>query len=195
MITQLTGKIVSKTPASIVMDVQGVGYEVNISLNTYSVLQSMEQGTIQTYLQVKEDGFTLWGFSDGTEKQMFLLLIGISGVGAATARMMLSSLKPSEIAQAIIGGDLRTLESIKGIGKKTAERIILELKDKLKKQGWEGGKSVPLGNTVEADALNALIALGIARPMAEQAIKKVLNLQPAESLNLESIIKKALQNI
>jgi holliday junction DNA helicase RuvA len=195
MITQLTGKIVAKTPASIVMDVQGVGYEVNISLNTYSALQSIEQGTIQTYLQVKEDGFTLWGFSDGTEKQMFLLLIGISGVGAATARMMLSSLKPKEIAQAIIGSDLRLLESIKGIGKKTAERIILELKDKLKKQGWEGEKSVSLGNTVEADALNALIALGIARPMAEQAIKKVLNLQPAESLNLETIIKKALQNI
>lgn len=193
MIAYLKGNFAYKSPALVHIDVQGVGYEVNISLHTYGKIVNLEKGTLYTYLQIKEDGHTLFGFFDQEEKGMFVKLISISGVGAATARMMLSSMKPEEIQQAIITGNTRLLEGIKGIGKKTAERIVLELKDKLGKLDYQNVNSGLINNTLEQDALNALQALGIPKPAAEGAIKKALS--GNENHNLEQLIKKALQSI
>lgn len=194
MIAYLNGLFTHKTPAVVYIDVNGVGYEVNISLHTYSAIQHKEKGMLFTYLQVKEDGHSLFGFADMEEKQLFIRLIGISGVGASTARMMLSALKPEEITRAIIQSNTRLLESIKGIGKKTAERIVLELRDKLSKS--EATPVLGAALTVdsrEQDALQALTALGIPRNTAETAVRKVMG--SAEGLDLEQLIKKALQSI
>jgi Holliday junction DNA helicase RuvA len=194
MIAYLSGNFSYKSPAVVHVDVHGVGYEVHITLNTYSAIQKLEKGTLHTWLQVKEDGQTLYGFFDMAEKNMFIQLIGVNGIGAATARMMLSSMKPAELARAIIQGNVALLESIKGIGKKTAERIVLELRDKLSKNQMETINSGLINNTLEQDALNALMALGIARSSAETAIKKAISSAP-DTENLESLIKKALQSI
>ncbi|HLK27209.1 MAG TPA: Holliday junction branch migration protein RuvA [Puia sp.] len=194
MIAFLRGNFVHKTPASVHVDVNGVGYEVLISLNTYSKIQSLDKGMLLTYFHVREDGQTLFGFFELVEKEMFIQLISISGVGASTARMMLSSMKPEEIAKAILNGNVKQLESIKGIGKKTAERIILELRDKIGKTMPETNISPLINNTLERDALNALIALGIARPVAEQAIRKVLT-GTTEPGKVEDIIKQALKTL
>jgi holliday junction DNA helicase RuvA len=194
MYAYLQGKFTDKTPAQVYVDVNGVGYEVNISLNTYSHIQNLDQGKLYTHLQVKEDGHVLFGFFEKSEKEMFLLLIGISGVGAATARMMLSSLKPEEVSRAIIQSNVKLLESVKGIGKKTAERLVLELKDKLGKQSLNESISPNWGNSLEQDALNALVALGISRQQAEQSIQKVILNEPSVS-KLEDLIKKALKTI
>ncbi|MCF8341692.1 MAG: Holliday junction branch migration protein RuvA [Chitinophagaceae bacterium] len=193
MIAYLTGNFSYKSPAMVYIDINGVGYEVNISLNTYSAIQDLDNGTLFTYLQIKEDGHTLFGFVNMAEKTMFLQLIGISGVGASTARMMLSSLKPEDIIRAIQMGQTSVLESIKGIGKKTAERIILELKDKLGKNDVNHATNSLKNNTLELDALNALMALGISRPQAEAALRKVSATD--STLNLEQLIKKSLQAI
>ena len=193
MIAYLTGNFSYKSPAMVYIDINGVGYEVNISLNTYSAIQDLDNGTLFTYLQIKEDGHTLFGFVNMAEKTMFLQLIGISGVGASTARMMLSSLKPEDIIRAIQMGQTSVLESIKGIGKKTAERIILELKDKLGKNDVNHATNSLKNYTLELDALNALMALGISRPQAEAALRKVSATD--STLNLEQLIKKSLQAI
>ncbi len=194
MIAFLRGNFIYKAPAIVYVDVNGIGYEVQISLNTYSKIQALESGVLQTYLQVREDGQTLYGFFDVAEKEMFIMLISISGVGATTARMMLSSMKPEEIARAILQANVKQLESIKGIGKKTAERIVLELRDKINKTMPETNISPLINNTLERDALNALIALGIARPVAEQAIKKVVTSTPGSG-KVEDIIKQALKTL
>jgi holliday junction DNA helicase RuvA len=194
MYAYLQGKFTYKSPAQVYVDVNGVGYEVNISLNTYSHIQNLEQGKLFTHLQVKEDGHMLFGFFDKGEKDMFLLLIGVSGVGATTARMMLSSLRPEEVSRAILQSNIKLLESVKGIGKKTAERLVLELKDKLGKQTFETNLSVQAGNSLEQDALNALTALGISRSQAESSIQKVILSEPSV-LKLEDLIKKALKAI
>ncbi|MCM5527161.1 Holliday junction branch migration protein RuvA [Parasegetibacter sp. NRK P23] len=195
MIAFLKGKFTVKTPAIALMDVHGVGYEVHISLPTYSYIQDKEEGMLHTWLQVREDAHVLYGFYSLEEKQLFLHLISVSGVGAATARVMLSSQKPEDIVAAITQSNVKWLEQIKGIGKKTAERIIVELKDKLGKHNTTVTNiSLPAGNSLEQDALNALIALGIARATAEQAIKKVLKADNGTE-NLETIIKKSLQAI
>lgn len=194
MIAYLVGKFAHKTPAFVYMDVQNVGYEVNISLNTYSHIQQLSEGKLYTHLQIKEDAHTLYGFYDLAEKEMFLLLISVSGVGASTARMMLSSMKPSEISTAILSNDARQLERVKGIGKKTAERLVLELKDKINKLPSSTSISIPAGNPMEQDALNALISLGISRSLGESSIKKILQSEPSIS-NLEALIKKALKAI
>lgn len=194
MYAYLQGKFTYKSPAQVYIDVNGVGYEVNISLNTYSHIQNLEQGKLFTHLQVREDAQVLFGFFDKQEKDMFLLLTGVSGVGAATARMMLSSLKPEEVSRAIQQGNVRLLESVKGIGKKTAERLVLELKDKMAKQPLDGNLSVQVGNSLEQDALNALTALGISRSQAENAIQKIILAEPSV-LELEDLIKKALKAI
>jgi Holliday junction DNA helicase RuvA len=193
MIAYLSGLFAYKSPALVYVEVAGVGYEVNITLNTFSEIQHMEKGTLYTYLQVKEDAHTLYGFSNMAEKTMFVKLIGINGVGAATARIMLSSLKPDDITRAIVQNNTRLLEGIKGIGKKTAERIVLELKDKLNKNDTTNLNSSLIYNTLEQDALNALLALGIGRQQAENAIKKTISTE--ENQNLEQLIKKALQSI
>ena len=194
MIAFLRGDFVYKTPTIVHMDVHGVGYEVMISLNTYSRIQNLDNGILQTYFHVREDGQFLYGFFEVAEKEMFFLLICVSGVGASTARMMLSSMRPDEISRAILQGNTRQLESIKGIGKKSAERIILELRDKVGKNMPESNNSTLINNTLEQDALNALIALGIARSVAEQAIKKVVTAGPGSD-KVEDIIKKALKTL
>ena len=193
MIAFLTGNFVKKTPSYIHIDVNGVGYEVQISLNTYSHIQEKEKGTLVTHLIVREDAHLLFGFADGAEKEMFLQLIAISGIGANTARVMLSFMKPDELSRAIIQGNAKQLEGIKGIGRKTAERIIVELRDKLSKQPIETDLNISSskGNTLTNDALNALIALGINRQAADQAIHKVLAQDPGAGIEL--LIKKALQ--
>jgi Holliday junction DNA helicase RuvA len=192
MIAYLRGDFVYKTPAILHIDVGGVGYELQISLNTYSRIQNLEKGILQTYLHIREDAHILYGFFDSTEKELFIQLISISGVGASTARMMLSSMKPEEIIRAITQGNTRQLESIKGIGKKSAERIILELRDKLGRSKGESNISSLINNTLEQDALNALITLGIARSAAEQAIKKVQT-EASGTDKVEDVIKKALK--
>jgi Holliday junction DNA helicase RuvA len=194
MIAYLSGKFSYKNPAVVYVDVNGVGYEVNISLNTYTQIQNLTEGKLFTYLQIKEDAHTLYGFSDQAEKDMFVLLISVSGVGAATARMMLSGMKPEEISNAILMKHTSVLESVKGIGRKTAERLVLELKDKVSKASNSFGESLRIDNTFDQDALNALVALGIARPVAEQAIKKIMISEPSIH-NLETLIKKALKSI
>jgi len=174
MISFLKGDFIVKSPASVVIDVNGVGYEVLISLNTYSKIQPLDKGQLYTCLLIREDAHTLYGFFDTAEKEMFLQIINVSGIGASTARMMLSYMKPDELARAIINGDIRTLEGIKGIGRKTAERLVVELKDKLAKHTPETNISTLKHNTLHSDALNALLALGINRLAADQAIQKTL---------------------
>lgn len=191
MIAFLKGNFVNKTPAVVFVDVNGVGYEVHISLNTYSKIQNLEGGTLFTHLLIREDAHTLFGFYDASEKDIFLQLISVSGIGASTARVMLSYMKPEELMQAIVQGNARLLETIKGIGRKTAERIVLELKDKLGKVVAEVNISAPAGNSLQADALNALIALGINRQAAELAVQKVL--KQHASASVEELIKKSLQ--
>jgi len=193
MIAFLTGKYARKTPSYVLLDVNGVGYEVQISLNTYSAIQEKEEGTLLTHLIVREDAHILFGFADGAEKDMFVQLIAITGIGANTARVMLSYMKPEELSRAIIQGNAKALEAIKGIGRKTAERIVVELRDKLAKQPVEMDTNISpwKGNTLQNDALNALIALGISRQAADSAIQKVLNQDP--TVGVELLIKKALQ--
>jgi Holliday junction DNA helicase RuvA len=193
MIAFLKGKFVQKTPSYVLIDVNGVGYEVQISLNTYSKIQDLIEGVLQTHLIVREDAHILFGFFDLAEKEIFLHLIGISGIGANTARVMLSYMKPDELSRAIVQGNAKLLEGIKGIGRKTAERIVVELRDKLARQPVDSTVNISTwqGNTLQSDALNALIALGINRQAADKAIQKVLEQEPG--IGVEQLIKRALQ--
>lgn len=193
MIAYLKGDFVHKSPALVQVEVNGVGYDVQISLHTYSSIQNLEKGLLHTCLLIREDAHILYGFFDLPEKEMFQYLISVSGVGASTARVMLSYLKPEELAKAIVQGDSRTLEGIKGIGKKTAERLVLELRDKLAKQPLESNISALKNNTLQQDALNALSALGINRQAAGLAIEKTLAGNP--NLSVEELIKKALRTL
>lgn len=193
MIAYLKGDFVHKSPAVVHVEVQGVGYEVQISLNTYSKIQGLENGILHTSLLIREDAHILYGFFDLAEKEMFQQLIAVSGIGASTARVMLSYMKPDELARAIVLGDTKTLEGIKGIGKKTAERMVVELRDKLAKQPVESNISPMKNNTLHTDALNALTALGISRQAAELAVQKTLTADP--HLSVEELIKKALRTI
>lgn len=196
MIAYLIGELTFKSPSMVHVEVHGVGYEVQISLNTYDALAGLERCRLHTYQHFREDGQTLYGFFDPAEREMFLQLIGISGVGASTARMMLSSLRPEQIAQAIASSDSRTLERVKGIGKKTAERIVLELKDRMQKSllSFTAGGAAQAASGIEQDALQALVALGIPRTAAEAALKKSIASLPGET-RVEAIIKNALQVI
>src|SRR5215210_7625108 len=160
MIAFVRGKFIRKSPAQLIVDVNGIGYELQISLNTYSFINNKEEGQLHTYLHITENGQTLFGFYGLDEKELFMQLISVSGVGASTARMMLSGLKPEEIIKAIVQGNTKQLESVKGIGRKTAERLIVELKDKLGKITTESATMA--GNnygSTEKDAVNALIGL------------------------------------
>lgn len=183
-----------KQPAKVVVDVNGVGYDLQISLHTYSFIANKDNGQLYTYLHITENAQTLYGFAELAEKELFLNLISVSGVGASTARMMLSGMKPEEITRAIVQGNTKQLESIKGIGKKSAERLIVELKDKF---GKHTVTNIPVSSTDAIsgyDAVNALVSLGIAKPMAEQAVKKALTSNP-DSIILEDLIKNALKNL
>ena len=195
MIAFVRGKFARKSPAQVIVDVNGVGYELQISLHTYSFISDKEEGQLSTYLHITENGQTLFGFYGQDEKELFLHLISVSGVGASTARVMLSGLKPEEIIKAIVQGNTRQLESVKGIGKKTAERLIVELRDKLGKIAFENTATGTTGTVpLEKDAVNALTGLGIGKSMAEAAVKKVSE-SAKEILSLEDIIKQALKNL
>jgi len=193
MIAFVRGQFAVKTPSHVVVDVNGVGYDLQISLNTYSAISNKDSGQLHTYLHITENGQTLFGFADTAEKEMFLLLLSVSGIGAATARMMLSGMRSEEVSRAIIQNNTLQLSSIKGIGKKTAERLVLELKDKLGKQSLESFSVNGFVSNFNTDAVNALIGLGIGRPMAENAVKKVTDSN--KEITLEDIIKQALKNL
>ena len=193
MYAYLRGSFRLKSPTSVWVDVQGIGFEVHISLHTYEAIQSLEEGTLYVYQLIKEDAHLLYGFADQSEKEVFLHLLSVSGVGASTARMMLSSLHPSELIRTIVSGNEAGLERIKGIGKKTAQRIVLELRDKMAKISTEISTVSPMKhNTLEQEALIAMTALGIAKNMAEQAIRKAQQSETAHT-QVESLIKAALK--
>ncbi|HCX24394.1 MAG: Holliday junction branch migration protein RuvA [Flammeovirgaceae bacterium] len=195
MINYLEGKLVVKDPTYVVVDINGVGYEAKISLITYAAIKNLESTKIYTHLHIKEDAHTLYGFSEQSEKRRFLDLISISGVGPSTGLMILSSLSPEELQQAILSEDVKTIQGVKGIGLKGAQRIVLELKDKMKKEGLleKAGEILPSSNnTLRNEALSALTTLGIAKPAAEKSIDTILK-QHGQQMKLEELIKLALK--
>ena len=193
MIHHLKGKLVEKNPTHIIVECAGVGYFVNISLHTFSKLMDSENISIFTHLQIKEDSHTLFGFVEKSEREIFRLLLSVSGIGSSTARTMLSSLSPVQIRDAIAGNDVPTIQSIKGIGVKTAQRVILDLRDKILKVYDIDEVSTSANNTNKEEALSALEVLGFARRSAEKVVDKVLHQDP--SLSVENIIKLALKNL
>src|SRR6476620_8966785 len=172
MIAHLQGKLVEKSPTEVVIDCGGIGYHVNISLHTYSLIPSSENIKLFTHLQIKEDAHTLFGFVEKSEREIFRMLLSVSGIGASIARTMLSSLEPKQIINAIASGDVATIQKIKGIGSKTAQRVIIDLKD---------------------EALSALEVLGFVRKTSEKIIEKIVKEDPEATV--ETIIKKALKNL
>ncbi|MDN3596275.1 Holliday junction branch migration protein RuvA [Zunongwangia endophytica] len=193
MIHHLKGKLVEKNPTHVVVDCNGVGYFVHISLHTFSKIQDEENISLFTHLQVKEDSHTLFGFQEKSEREIFRLLISVSGIGANTARSMLSSLEPVQIRDAIASGDVATIQSIKGIGAKTAQRVILDLKDKIVKIFGIDEVFVEQSNTNKEEALSALETLGYARKQADKVLNKLIKEQ--EDPTVETLIKLALKNL
>lgn len=198
MFAYLNGKITHKTPTHVYLDCNGVGYFVNISLATFSQIENAAQVKLFTHLVVKEDAHVLYGFFTEDEKAMFLHLISVSGVGPNTARLVLSSLSINELQKAIISGDVRLIQSIKGIGPKSAQRLILELKDKLKKEPVQEGMDSSLlhgSNSVMTDeALAALNMLGFQKIQAEKAVHKALR-DNHQISSVEDLIKLSLKNL
>lgn len=193
MIAHLQGKLVEKTPTEVVIDCGGVGYHVNISLHTYSLLPPTENIRLFTYLQIKEDAHTLFGFVEKSEREIFKMLLSVSGIGAGIARTMLSSLEPKQIIQALAVGDIGTIQSIKGIGNKTAQRAILDLKDKVLKVYDLDEVSMTTNNTNKDEALSALEVLGFNKKLAEKVVDRIAKETPDASV--EMIIKQALKNL
>ncbi|MFT3793515.1 Holliday junction branch migration protein RuvA [Flavobacterium sp.] len=193
MIAHLQGKLVEKTPTEVVIDCGGVGYHVNISLHTYSLLPKTENIKLFTYLQIKEDAHTLFGFVEKSEREIFKMLLSVSGIGAGIARTMLSSLEPKQIIQALAVGDIGTIQSIKGIGNKTAQRAILDLKDKVLKVYDLDEVSMTANNTNKDEALSALEVLGFNKKLAEKVVDRIAKDSPEATV--EMIIKQALKNL
>ena len=193
MIAHIQGKLVEKTPTEIVIDCNGVGYHINISLHTYGLLPTTDSVKLFTHLLVKEDSHSLYGFFEKSEKEIFKLLISVSGIGANIARTMLSSIEPKQIIQAIASGDVGTIQSIKGIGAKTAQRAILDLKDKVLKLYDLDAVSMSQSNTNKDEALSALEVLGFVRKSAEKVVEKIVVAMP--DATVETIIKQALKNL
>ncbi|RZK12880.1 MAG: Holliday junction branch migration protein RuvA [Flavobacterium sp.] len=193
MIAHIQGKLVEKTPTEVIIDCSGVGYHINISLHTYSLLPTSDHIKLFTYLQIKEDAHTLFGFVEKSEREIFKMLLSVSGIGASIARTMLSSLDPKQIIQAIASGDVATIQSIKGIGAKTAQRAILDLKDKVLKLYDLDEVSITQNNTNRDEALSALEVLGFIRKVAEKVVEKIVKENPDASV--ETIIKQALKNL
>ena len=193
MITQLIGRLVEKTPTQVVIDCNGIGYAVHISLHTYSQIKDEEKIKLYTHLQVREDSHTLFGFFLPIERSVFLLLISVSGIGASTARTMLSSLEPQQIQRAIVSEDLITIKSVKGIGLKTAQRVLIELKDKM--MNLFDGEEIQIfgNNTIKDEALSALEVLGYSRKQSERIIDTIIQSTPDSSL--EELIKEALNKL
>jgi len=193
MINHINGRLIEKSPTHVVIEAAGVGYYINISLNTFSKVGNEEACKLFTHLAVKEDSHTLYGFFEVAEREVFRKLISVSGVGASTARVMLSSLNPSEIAVAITSSDVATLKGVKGIGAKTAERIILDLRDKISKDGAFESLEIPVQNNAQTEALSALQALGFPKNSAEKVLRKILSKQA--DLNVEGLVKEALKQL
>ena len=193
MITQLRGRLVEKSPTSVVIDCQGVGYLVNISLFTFGQLTDEENIQLFTHLQVREDAHTLYGFTTDLERQLFRLLIGISGIGANTARTMLSSLSPSEIGQAIQGEHVDVIQSVKGIGAKTAQRVIIELRDKIQAVVADAEIPAVSSNTNREEALSALVVLGYQKKSCVKVIDELLSMDA--EMSVERLIRNALNKL
>ena len=193
MIAHIHGKLVEKTPTHLIIDCGGVGYHINISLHTYSLLPNTDFIKVYTYLQIKEDAHTLFGFIEKSEREIFKLLLSVSGIGASIARTMLSSLDPKQVTNAIASGDVVTIQSVKGIGSKTAQRVILDLKEKVLKLYDLDEVSMSQSNTNRDEALSALDVLGFVRKYSEKIVEKIVKEDPEASV--ESIIKKALKNL
>lgn len=194
MYAYIDGKLVFKSPAYVVIDAGGVGYHINISLNTFSKIGDAERCKLHVWLHVKEDAHTLYGFFEEGEKRLFLHLISVSGIGPNTGRMMLSSITPQEIQAAIVQGNVTQIQRIKGIGPKSAQRVILELQDKLKKDGPDTLISMPANNTVKDEALSALVMLGFARNAAEKVLDAEIG-KNTGTLTVEQLIKSALKSL
>jgi len=193
MITHIQGKLTEKNPTHVVIDCNGVGYMLNISLHTYSQIPDAEHLKLFTHLQVKEDSHTLYGFSSLAEREIFRLLISVSGIGSSIARTMLSSLSPKQVREGIASGDVALIQSIKGIGAKTAQRVIIDLKDKILKIYDIDEVSVSKDNTNKDEALSALEVLGFVKKQAERVVDKIVTQQP--DATVETIIKQALKNL
>ncbi|WP_435624667.1 Holliday junction branch migration protein RuvA [Flagellimonas sp.] len=193
MINHLKGKLVEKNPTYLVVECNGVGYFLNISLHTFSLVKDEENIQIYTHLQVREDSHTLFGFMEKSEREIFRLLISVSGIGSSTARTMLSSLTPQQIKEAIANGDVPSIQAIKGIGSKTAQRVILDLKDKILKVYEMDEVSHISNNTGKEEALSALEVLGFTRRQSEKVVDKIV--KEDTSLSVEDIIKQALKNL
>ncbi len=193
MITHIKGRLVEKTPTDVVIECNGVGYFLNISLHTYSEIPDKENLKLFTHLQVREDSQTLYGFSSVVERELFRLLISVSGVGASIARTMLSSLTPKQVKEGIATADVALIQSIKGIGAKTAQRVILDLKDKILKIYDIDELSSVQNNTSKDEALSALDVLGFSKKQSEKVVDRIVSMEP--NANVESIIKEALKKL
>lgn len=194
MYAYISGKLTHKSPTLVVLENQGIGYELHISLHTYSTIQSAQDCLLHTYLHVKEDAHTLYGFAEPQEKELFIHLIGVSGIGPNTARMILSSMAPGELVAAIRTENEVAITRIKGVGPKSAKRLILELKDKLGKTAIADTLPIASGNSAREEALSALVMLGFARPAAEKALAKAIQTTP-DANSVEALVKISLKNL
>lgn len=193
MFAYIEGILIEKNPTYAVIDCGGVGYMLHISLNTFSKLQQESQKCkLFTHLQIKEDAHTLYGFSSEDERVLFRMLIAVSGIGASTAQMMLSAMSASELMSCIASGNSGALQSIKGIGAKTAQRVVIELQDKIHKTGISIGKTDISNHNIRNEAISALVLLGFARQTAEKAIDKVLKTSNGD-ISIENLIKESLK--
>ena len=192
MITQIRGRLIEKSPTEVVVDCNGIGYSINISLNTFSKIGSDENIKLYTHLISKEDSHSLYGFFEKSERSLFRLLISVSGVGASTGRMMLSSLSPNEIVSAIMTENVQVIQSIKGIGLKTSQRVILELKDKVLSLEGSDQEELTLNNESN-EAASALEVLGYSQKQTSKILSKIIAENPG--INVETLIKKALNKL
>ena len=193
MIEFVQGRLIEITPTYAIVNVNGIGYFVNISIHTFTMLKDCdEQIKLLVHLVVREDGFTMYGFYDEFERKLFRYLISVSGVGASTAQVILSSMSPNETLEAILSENVSALQSVKGIGGKTAQRVIVDLKDKLMKEDFSANISISTHNRNTEEALSGLVMLGFSKPMALKAINKIVK-EGEETLSVEELIKKALQ--
>lgn len=193
MITHIQGKLIEKTPVDVVIDCNGIGYHIHISLHTFSQLPEADFVKLHTHLVIKEDAHTLYGFSEILEREVFRLLISVSGVGASTARTMLSSLSPMQVKEAIAVNDIATIKSVKGIGTKTAQRVIVDLRDKVDKIGNDENVFDIASNTNKEEALTALETLGFSKKQADKVCGQIVKENP--DANVEMIIKQALKRL
>ncbi|MCU4174571.1 Holliday junction branch migration protein RuvA [Carboxylicivirga sp. N1Y90] len=191
MYEYISGKIAEASPAHVVIDVNGIGYMLNISLNTFSRLEGKTQAQLFVHENIREDAFQLYGFAEASERELFRHLVSVSGIGSNTARMMLSSLSPEELRGAILTGNVNQIKSVKGIGAKTAQRVIIDLKDKLSKEPLDPKIFAEQDNTIRDEALSALVMLGFVKASAQKAINKILSQSP--DAKVEEVIKQALK--